>query len=166
MSCPLWISGNVKNNSEHLFILNIVPYRWARQKLCNLVYVCATYMTAKWCECCKALTWCNRQNKALYLNKHAYLNPIKWRDWRFYLCSFMKYVRVMPLGGQCYEEGPFFPTTPRYAVQVGIAKKPDLLLKPDWTAITGVITGLLALLIASVLLTVSNDHPKFLFRGY
>lgn len=72
----------------------------------------------------------------------------------------------MPLGGQCYEEGPFFPTTPRYAVQVGIAKKPDLLLKPDWTAIAGVIAGLLALLIASVLLTVSNDHPKFLFRGY
>ncbi|XP_052642520.1 uncharacterized protein LOC128141605 [Harpia harpyja] len=62
------------------------------------------------------------------------------------------YVRVMPLGGQCYEEGPFFPTTPRYAVQVGIAKNRDLLLKPDWTAITGVITGLLILLIASVVL--------------
>lgn len=72
----------------------------------------------------------------------------------------------MPLGGQCYEEGPFFPTIPRYAVQVGIAKKLDLLLKPDWTAITGVITGLLVLLITSVVLTVSNDYTKFLFRGY
>lgn len=59
----------------------------------------------------------------------------------------------MPLGGQCYEEGPFFPTTSRYAVHVGIAKNRDLLLKPDWTAITGVITGLLILLIASVVLT-------------
>ncbi|XP_074783290.1 uncharacterized protein LOC141970574 [Athene noctua] len=59
----------------------------------------------------------------------------------------------MPLGGQCYEEGPFFPTTPRYVVQVGIAKQRDLLLKPDWAAIIGVITGLLMLLIASVVLT-------------
>lgn len=67
----------------------------------------------------------------------------------------------MPLGGQCYEEGPFFPTTPRYAVQVGIAKKRDLLLKPDWTAITGVIAGLLILLIASVVLTVSNSYVLF-----
>ncbi|KAK2530390.1 hypothetical protein Q9966_009150 [Columba livia] len=75
------------------------------------------------------------------------------------------YVRVMPLGGQCYEEGPFFPTTPRYAVQVGIAKKPDLLLKPDWTAIAGVITGLLALLIASVLLTLLCQGPRWSQRG-
>jgi len=67
----------------------------------------------------------------------------------------------MPLGGQCYEEGPFFPTTPRYAVQMGIVKKRDLLLKPDWPAITGVITGLLVLLIASVVLTVSNSYTNF-----
>ncbi|XP_042688128.1 uncharacterized protein LOC122167537 isoform X2 [Centrocercus urophasianus] len=63
------------------------------------------------------------------------------------------YIRVLPPGGQCYEEGPFFPTTPRYAVQVGIARKQDLLLKPDWTAIIGVITGLLTLLITCVVLT-------------
>lgn len=67
----------------------------------------------------------------------------------------------MPLGGQCYEEGPFFPATPRYAVQVGIAKNQDLLLKPDWTAITAVITGFLVLLIASVVLTVSSSYIKF-----
>lgn len=79
---------------------------------------------------------------------------------------FIKYVRVMPLGGQCYEEGPFFPTTPRYAVQVGIAKNRDLLLKPDWTAITGVITGLLISLIASVVLAVSNSYTKLVFKGY
>ncbi|KAJ7418431.1 hypothetical protein BTVI_29285 [Pitangus sulphuratus] len=63
------------------------------------------------------------------------------------------YVRVMPLGGQCYEEGPFLPTTPRFAVQVGIARKRELLLKPDWAAIAGVSTGLLLLLVASVALT-------------
>lgn len=66
----------------------------------------------------------------------------------------------MPLGGQCYEEGPFFPTTPRYAVQVGIAKKQDLLLKPDWTAVFGVITGLLTLLITFVVLTVSKRYKQ------
>lgn len=66
----------------------------------------------------------------------------------------------MPPGGQCYEEGPFFPTTSRYAVQVGIAKKQDLLLKPDWTAVFGVITGLLTLLITCVVLTVSNRYKK------
>lgn len=78
---------------------------------------------------------------------------------------FIQYIRVMPRGGQCYEEGPFFPTTPRYAVQVGIAKNPDLLLKPDWRAITGVITGLLVLLVAFVALTVSNSNSTIFFRG-
>ncbi|KAK2532777.1 hypothetical protein Q9233_005131 [Columba guinea] len=43
---------------------------------------------------------------------------------------------------------------------VGIAKKPGLLLKPDWTAVTGVITGLLALLIASVLSTVKTMYQE------
>ncbi|KAM8989321.1 uncharacterized protein PRD47_016751 isoform 1-T1 [Ara ararauna] len=78
---------------------------------------------------------------------------------------FIKYIRVMPLGGQCYEEGPFFPTTPRYAVQVGIAKNQDLLLKPDWTAITAVITGLLVLLIASVVLTLLCQELNWSQKG-
>ncbi|KAM4646165.1 uncharacterized protein AAGF69_013305 isoform 2-T3 [Amazona ochrocephala] len=78
---------------------------------------------------------------------------------------FIKYIRVMPLGGQCYEEGPFFPTTPRYAVQVGIAKNQDLLLKPDWTAITAVTTGLLVLLIASVVLTLLCQELSWSQKG-
>ncbi|XP_039352856.1 uncharacterized protein LOC120375904 [Mauremys reevesii] len=62
------------------------------------------------------------------------------------------YVRVMPHGGQCYEDGPFFPTTPRHVIQVGIARIPNLLLKPDWPAIIGLITGLLIFLITCLLL--------------
>ncbi|KAL8173605.1 UNVERIFIED_CONTAM: hypothetical protein K2H54_009676 [Gekko kuhli] len=63
-----------------------------------------------------------------------------------------KYVRVLPYGGQCYEEGPFFPATPRYVVQVGIAKIPDLLLKTDWPVIGGIIIGLFLLLVVCLLL--------------
>ncbi|XP_077162698.1 uncharacterized protein LOC143822002 [Paroedura picta] len=62
------------------------------------------------------------------------------------------YIRVLPYGGQCSEEGPFFPTTPRYVIQVGIAKIPDLTLKTDWPVIGGIIIGLLLLLIVCLLL--------------
>ncbi|XP_077775594.1 uncharacterized protein LOC114585855 [Podarcis muralis] len=62
------------------------------------------------------------------------------------------YVRVMPYGGQCYDEGPFFPTTPRHMVQVGVARIPDLILKPDWRAIIGIIFGVVFLLIVCLLL--------------
>ncbi|XP_064380309.1 uncharacterized protein LOC112986513 [Dromaius novaehollandiae] len=71
----------------------------------------------------------------------------------------------MPRGGQCYEEGPFFPTTPRYAVQVGIAKKQDLLLKPDWTAIIGLITGLLIFLITCLLSTLLCQRLSWSQKG-
>ncbi|XP_050777458.1 uncharacterized protein LOC127033574 [Gopherus flavomarginatus] len=60
----------------------------------------------------------------------------------------------MPYGGQCYEDGPFFPTTPRHVIQVGIARIPNLLLKPDWPAIIGLITGLLIFLITCLLLII------------
>ncbi|XP_042327722.1 uncharacterized protein LOC121932806 isoform X2 [Sceloporus undulatus] len=73
--------------------------------------------------------------------------------WLSWLCVvlFAKYVRVMPYGGQCYEDGPFFPTTPRHVVQVGIAPIPDLILKPDWQAIVGIIVGLVFLLLICLL---------------
>ncbi|XP_063291704.1 uncharacterized protein LOC134576981 [Pelobates fuscus] len=60
----------------------------------------------------------------------------------------------MVRGGQCYEDGPFFPTAPRYVVRNGIAKTPQLLLKPDWPAITGIVTSLLLILITCILLLV------------
>lgn len=118
-----------------------------------------TCVTAKWCNSCTVQTHCKNQNNTSDLNQHAHLNRLHWHGISIY-ARFIKYIRVMPLGGQCYEEGPFFPTTPRYAVQVGIAKKQDLLLKPDWTAVFGVITGLLTLLITCVVLTVSNRHKQ------
>ncbi|XP_053308435.1 uncharacterized protein LOC128470575 [Spea bombifrons] len=64
------------------------------------------------------------------------------------------YVRVMLTGGQCYEEGTFFPTAPRHVIRNGIAKMPRLLLKPDWPAITGILTGLSLILITCIFLIV------------
>ncbi|KAM8927680.1 uncharacterized protein RCH25_007931 [Pelodytes ibericus] len=62
------------------------------------------------------------------------------------------YIRVMVNGGQCYEDGPFFPTAPRHIIRNGISKIPQLLLKPDWPAITGILTGLLLILITCILI--------------
>ncbi|KAM3921492.1 uncharacterized protein RB166_010883 [Leptodactylus fuscus] len=64
------------------------------------------------------------------------------------------YIRVMLVGGQCYQEGPFFPTTPRHVIRNGIGQMPPLLLKPDWPAIAGIITGLMIVLITCILLLV------------
>ncbi|XP_075460490.1 uncharacterized protein LOC142497073 isoform X2 [Ascaphus truei] len=66
----------------------------------------------------------------------------------------MMYIRVMLVGGQCYEDGPFFPTAPRHIIRNGIARMPPLLLKPDWSAIVGIVTGLLLILITCILLLV------------
>ncbi|XP_069599125.1 uncharacterized protein [Ranitomeya imitator] len=66
------------------------------------------------------------------------------------------YIRVMLVGGQCYEEGPFFPTTPRHVIRNGIGQISPILLKPDWPAITGIIIGLAIVLLTCVLLLVSN----------
>ncbi|XP_070621681.1 uncharacterized protein [Erythrolamprus reginae] len=66
----------------------------------------------------------------------------------------MKYIRILPFGGQCYEEGPFYPTTPGYVVQVGIAKMTDLVLKPDWPAIIGIIIALIFLILIYLVLVI------------
>ncbi|KAM4016320.1 uncharacterized protein ACNLHF_002692 isoform 2-T2 [Anomaloglossus baeobatrachus] len=64
------------------------------------------------------------------------------------------YIRVMLVGGQCYEEGPFFPTTPRHVIRNGIGQMPPILLKPDWPAIAGIVIGLMIVLITCILLLV------------
>ncbi|XP_018081393.1 uncharacterized protein LOC108696479 [Xenopus laevis] len=74
-------------------------------------------------------------------------------------------------GGHCYEEGPFFPSSPRHLIRNGIARIPPLLLKPDWPAIIGITTGLLLILIISVLFLLwfqdlgwtqkVNENPQF-----
>ncbi|XP_013912366.1 PREDICTED: uncharacterized protein LOC106541438 [Thamnophis sirtalis] len=70
----------------------------------------------------------------------------------------MKYIRMLPFGGQCYEEGPFYPTTPAHVVQVGIAKIADLVLKPDWPAIIGILIALIFLILIYLVLIVSSDN--------
>ncbi|KAE8592592.1 hypothetical protein XENTR_v10018802 [Xenopus tropicalis] len=81
------------------------------------------------------------------------------------------YIRVMLYGGHCYEEGPFFPSSPRHFIRNGIARIPPLLLKPDWPAIIGITAGLLLILIISILFLLwfqdlgwtqkVNDNPQF-----
>ncbi|XP_051895680.1 uncharacterized protein LOC127583597 [Pristis pectinata] len=51
------------------------------------------------------------------------------------------YVRVMTVGGQCYEEGPFFPTTPRTFIRMGIHRTQDLPFKPDWLVISSLLAA-------------------------
>ncbi|GCC23151.1 hypothetical protein chiPu_0001544 [Chiloscyllium punctatum] len=63
----------------------------------------------------------------------------------------------MPVGGQCYEEGPFFPTTARNMIRIGISRNPDLLLKPDWLLIS-------SLLLATVIIVGVYAGLLLLFR--
>ncbi|XP_015193129.2 uncharacterized protein [Lepisosteus oculatus] len=69
------------------------------------------------------------------------------------------YVKVMPVGGQCYEAGPFFPTIPRHVVRMGMARSRPLLLRPDWLALAGLLAGAVLLLGVCVALLI-------LFREY
>ncbi|CAK7318509.1 hypothetical protein VULLAG_LOCUS21222 [Vulpes lagopus] len=47
------------------------------------------------------------------------------------------YIRTLPPGGQCFREGPFASTTPRYLIQTGIAKIPRPLKRSDWPQVLG-----------------------------
>ncbi|XP_063763473.1 uncharacterized protein LOC134880460 [Eleginops maclovinus] len=69
------------------------------------------------------------------------------------------YVRVMPSGGQCYEPGPFFPTIPRHVTRLGISRRRNLLLRPDWLVTGGLLFG--AVVILSLCITL-----LILFREY
>ncbi|XP_041849904.1 uncharacterized protein si:dkey-103g5.4 isoform X3 [Melanotaenia boesemani] len=69
------------------------------------------------------------------------------------------YVRVMPAGGQCYESGPFFPTIPRHVTRMGINRRRDLLLQPDWLVTGGLVFGAVVILCLCVTVLI-------LFREY
>ncbi|XP_060928461.1 uncharacterized protein si:dkey-103g5.4 [Limanda limanda] len=69
------------------------------------------------------------------------------------------YVRVMPAGAQCYEPGPFFPTNPRHVTRVGISRRRNLLLRPDWLATGGLLFGAVVILCLCVTVLI-------LFREY
>ena len=55
----------------------------------------------------------------------------------------------MAKNAQCSEDGPYFPATPRYIVQNGIAVGNSILLAADWLTI-GLVLGLI--LIFTILL--------------
>lgn len=96
-----------------------------------------------------------------------------------------QYVRVMPAGCQCYELGPFFPTIPRHVTRVGINRRRNLLLRPDWLVTGGLLFGAVVILCLCVTVLVSVDtqtrpatvcniydtfknlsHMQILFREY
>ncbi|XP_061576517.1 uncharacterized protein LOC133442524 [Cololabis saira] len=69
------------------------------------------------------------------------------------------YVKVMPAGGQCYEPGPFFPAVPRHMTRMGISRRRDLLLRPDWLVTGGLLFGCVVIVCLCVTLLI-------LFREY
>ncbi|XP_013391352.1 uncharacterized protein LOC106159584 [Lingula anatina] len=80
----------------------------------------------------------------------------------FYLSSNINkkmYVKVMAKDAQCSEDGPFFPTTPRYVIQNGIALEQDILKSPDWVLIAILLASVLVLMTIIVIALV-------LFRKY
>lgn len=66
-----------------------------------------------------------------------------------------QYVRVMPAGAQCYEHGPFFPAVPHHVTRVGIRRRRNLLLRPDWLVTGGLLFGAVVILCLCVTLLVS-----------
>ena len=62
----------------------------------------------------------------------------------------------MAQNAQCSEDGPFFPSTPRYIVQNGIAVEQSILLAPDWLTISLVLVCVLVLTILLIVVLVSE----------
>lgn len=90
-----------------------------------------------------------------------------WDTLKFYTLSITvklslhfvltQYVRVMPAGGQCYEPGPFFLTIPRHVTRVGISRRRNLLLRPDWLVTGGLLFGAVVVLCLCVTVLVSAN---------
>lgn len=67
-----------------------------------------------------------------------------------------QYVRVVPAGGECYDAGPFFPSDPHHLTRMGIAQRRQLLLRPDWLMIGGLLVGAVVVLCLCVTILVSD----------
>ena len=63
----------------------------------------------------------------------------------------------MTESAQCTENGPFFPTTPRYVTQNGIAIDQDVLKEPDWLVILLLLAAVLLVMVIIILALVSKD---------
>ncbi|XP_067222022.1 uncharacterized protein si:dkey-103g5.4 isoform X4 [Chanodichthys erythropterus] len=69
------------------------------------------------------------------------------------------YVKVVPAGGECYVSGPFFPSDPHHLTRMGIAQRRQLILRPDWLMIGGLLVGAVVVLCLCVTILI-------LFREY
>ncbi|XP_043114159.1 uncharacterized protein si:dkey-103g5.4 isoform X4 [Puntigrus tetrazona] len=69
------------------------------------------------------------------------------------------YVKVVPAGGECYDAGPFFPSDPHHLTRMGIAQRRQLLLRPDWLMISGLLVGAVVILCLCITILI-------LFREY
>lgn len=65
----------------------------------------------------------------------------------------------MPAGVQCFESGPFFPSTPRHLTRLGIRRRRNLLLRPDWFVTGGLLAGAVVILCICVTLLV-GEHAQ------
>ncbi|XP_017347105.1 uncharacterized protein si:dkey-103g5.4 isoform X2 [Ictalurus punctatus] len=73
------------------------------------------------------------------------------------------YVKVLPAGGDCYDIGPFFPTDPHHMIRMGITLQRQLLLRPDWWVIGGLLAGatvVLCLCLAVLILFREHGWPE------
>lgn len=59
----------------------------------------------------------------------------------------LQYIRVMQVNAQCTEVGPFFPQTPRYAIQNGMGVEQDILKSPDWVVICAMLASVFFVMI-------------------
>lgn len=67
----------------------------------------------------------------------------------------------MAQNAKCTEDGPFFPTTPRYVTQNGIAINQDILKEPDWLVILLLLLAVLLVMILIILALVNNCFNGF-----
>ncbi|KAK3531764.1 hypothetical protein QTP70_028289 [Hemibagrus guttatus] len=69
------------------------------------------------------------------------------------------YVKVLPAGGDCYDIGPFFPTDPHHMIRMGITIQRQVLLRPDWWVIGGLLAGATVVLcLCLVVLILFREH--------
>ena len=74
----------------------------------------------------------------------------------------LQYIRVLPEGAQCQEDGPFFPTTPRYVIQNGLSINQDILKAPDWIVILCIMVAVLLVMALLIIALVSLYMYYFL----
>lgn len=83
------------------------------------------------------------------MNLHVY-SLVYVAVWSF------QYVKVVPAGGECYVSGPFFPSDPHHLTRMGIAQRRQLILRPDWLMIGGLLVGAVVVLCLCVTILVSD----------